>query len=360
MAASASTARVAAREKSAKKAKASAASQAQALTQTPMVDGTKQALNAADPKSKRELFSGMLAAAAAAPIVKDEDAESTLKGQTPACPASPLDAGAAALTFESPSANSAKPWWSPSPGGAKVAPPSPHPLVMNMQYAQGTVRSVSSRATASCSGGRHVVPQLFDDRPDGGTAGTEAPIVESSDGSREANGGRERSSASEQAAAADQQSPRSASGSGRRVDSSLGVLTQKFVQLINEQSMTGTVDLNVAAESLGVQKRRIYDITNVLEGIGLIEKKSKNHIQWKIRLTETINSGAAASVDGSPEIEAIRSDMQALRQEEIEVDRELAMLHQTMSQMTAEAMVSADAWVTYDDIRRSHYAGQRY
>ena len=30
-----------------------------------------------------------------------------------------------------------------------------------------------------------------------------------------------------------------------------------------------------------IQKRRIYDITNVLEGIGLIEKKSKNNIQWK-------------------------------------------------------------------------------
>lgn len=29
------------------------------------------------------------------------------------------------------------------------------------------------------------------------------------------------------------------------------------------------------------QKRRIYDITNVLEGIGLIEKRSKNVIQWK-------------------------------------------------------------------------------
>ena len=36
-----------------------------------------------------------------------------------------------------------------------------------------------------------------------------------------------------------------------------------------------------AAEQLAVKKRRIYDITNVLEGIGLIEKKSKNNIQWK-------------------------------------------------------------------------------
>ena len=41
------------------------------------------------------------------------------------------------------------------------------------------------------------------------------------------------------------------------------------------------LDLNKAAEYLDVQKRRIYDITNVLEGINLIVKKSKNNIQWK-------------------------------------------------------------------------------
>ena len=62
--------------------------------------------------------------------------------------------------------------------------------------------------------------------------------------------------------------------------SSLSLLTKKFVSLI-EQAAQGTIDLNKAAASLNVQKRRIYDITNVLEGIGLIEKKSKNNIQWK-------------------------------------------------------------------------------
>jgi hypothetical protein len=40
------------------------------------------------------------------------------------------------------------------------------------------------------------------------------------------------------------------------------------------------LDLNVAAVQLQVQKRRIYDITNVLEGVGLIEKNSKNHVRW--------------------------------------------------------------------------------
>jgi transcription factor E2F3 len=65
-----------------------------------------------------------------------------------------------------------------------------------------------------------------------------------------------------------------------RYDSSLGLLTKKFINLI-KQAEDGILDLNNAADTLEVQKRRIYDITNVLEGIGLIEKKLKNRIQWK-------------------------------------------------------------------------------
>uniref|UniRef100_A0A182QJQ5 E2F/DP family winged-helix DNA-binding domain-containing protein n=1 Tax=Anopheles farauti TaxID=69004 RepID=A0A182QJQ5_9DIPT len=65
-----------------------------------------------------------------------------------------------------------------------------------------------------------------------------------------------------------------------RYDTSLGLLTKKFIDLLNA-SQDGVVDLNIASTKLKVQKRRIYDITNVLEGIGMLEKKSKNNIQWK-------------------------------------------------------------------------------
>lgn len=65
-----------------------------------------------------------------------------------------------------------------------------------------------------------------------------------------------------------------------RYDTSLNKLTKKFSELL-EQSPNGVVDLNMASKKLNVQKRRIYDITNVLEGIGILEKKSKNNIQWK-------------------------------------------------------------------------------
>uniref|UniRef100_A0A3Q2ZA49 E2F/DP family winged-helix DNA-binding domain-containing protein n=1 Tax=Kryptolebias marmoratus TaxID=37003 RepID=A0A3Q2ZA49_KRYMA len=65
-----------------------------------------------------------------------------------------------------------------------------------------------------------------------------------------------------------------------RHEKSLGLLTMKFVSLLQE-AKDGVLDLK-AADSLAVkQKRRIYDITNVLEGVGLIEKKNKNIIQWR-------------------------------------------------------------------------------
>ncbi|NXT20694.1 E2F2 factor, partial [Syrrhaptes paradoxus] len=103
-------------------------------------------------------------------------------------------------------------------------------------------------------------------------------------------------------------SPRTPKSPGEktRYDTSLGLLTKKFIYLLNE-SPDGVVDLNRAAEVLEVQKRRIYDITNVLEGIQLIRKKSKNHIQWM---------GTGIFEDA-----AVTAKQQALRGELVELGR---------------------------------------
>jgi E2F/DP family winged-helix DNA-binding domain len=60
---------------------------------------------------------------------------------------------------------------------------------------------------------------------------------------------------------------------GSRYDTSLGLLTKKFIDLL-EATENGIIDLNVASVQLNVQKRRIYDVVNVLEGIGILEKVS--------------------------------------------------------------------------------------
>jgi hypothetical protein len=66
-----------------------------------------------------------------------------------------------------------------------------------------------------------------------------------------------------------------------RFDSSLVLLTGKFIELL-QNCANKSIDLNDAAAKLGVQKRRIYDIKNVLQGINMIEKTDKkSKIIWK-------------------------------------------------------------------------------
>ena len=95
-----------------------------------------------------------------------------------------------------------------------------------------------------------------------------------------------------------------------RQENSLGELTQKFIKLIQEAPNL-SIDLNEAANSLNVQKRRIYDITNVLEGIGLIEKEQKNQISWKgvINMTE-ITSDEAELWEKKAILESLEADDQ--------------------------------------------------
>ena len=75
--------------------------------------------------------------------------------------------------------------------------------------------------------------------------------------------------------------------------SSLSLLTTRFISLMSG-APNGILDLNEAAKSLMVQKRRIYDITNVLEGIGIVTKLSKNKIAPRF---STLHKSAAPNLE---------------------------------------------------------------
>ncbi len=124
-----------------------------------------------------------------------------------------------------------------------------------------------------------------------------------------------------------------------RGDNSLGGLTRQFVDLFEKVGLT-SVDRNEAATMLNVskdydhlrsmsdminahactlislacihaqvQKRRIYDVTNVLEGVGLLEKTSKNQVCWT----------GSESRERGEEIQMIQAEIHRLtvRREEI-------------------------------------------
>ncbi|KAK2867168.1 hypothetical protein Q8A67_025285 [Cirrhinus molitorella] len=129
-----------------------------------------------------------------------------------------------------------------------------------------------------------------------------------------------------------------------RHEKSLGLLTTKFVTLLQE-AKDGVLDLKAAADTLAVrQKRRIYDITNVLEGIGLIEKKSKNSIQWK-----GVGPGCNTREIADKLID-LKLELEDLDKRELELDQQRVWVQQSIKNVTDDSLNSPLAYVTHQDL----------
>ncbi|KAF9209728.1 e2f transcription factor [Haplosporangium sp. Z 27] len=141
-----------------------------------------------------------------------------------------------------------------------------------------------------------------------------------------------------------------------RSDRSLGLLTKQFINLLKEEN--GTLDLNMTAVKLKVQKRRIYDITNVLEGIGLIEKFKKNNVRWKgISATSNVNKSVANCKTALPINRQRKSE---LMQEKARLEQEYARLLQMRAKVDSSIKSTLTnentaryAYITVDDIKKA-------
>ncbi|XP_069863900.1 transcription factor E2F1 isoform X2 [Dipodomys merriami] len=130
-------------------------------------------------------------------------------------------------------------------------------------------------------------------------------------------------------------------GEKSRYETSLNLTTKRFLELLS-RSADGVVDLNWAAEVLKVQKRRIYDITNVLEGIQLIAKKSKNHIQW-------LGSDAMMGISGR--LEGLTQDLQQLQESEQQLDHLMHICTTQLQLLSEDSDNQRLAYVTCQDLR---------
>ncbi|XP_032560595.1 transcription factor E2F1 [Chiroxiphia lanceolata] len=130
-------------------------------------------------------------------------------------------------------------------------------------------------------------------------------------------------------------------GEKSRYETSLNLTTKRFLELLS-QSPDGVVDLNWAAEVLKVQKRRIYDITNVLEGIQLITKKSKNHIQWL---------GSQATVGAPGRHRLLEKELRELQAAERQLDELIQMCTVQLRLLTEDPANQHAAYVTCQDLR---------
>ena len=133
-------------------------------------------------------------------------------------------------------------------------------------------------------------------------------------------------------------STRKAPETSSRIDSSLGVLTKRFIALI-QSSRNQSIDLNDAASCLKVQKRRIYDITNVLEGVGLVQKTQKNKIQW----LGTGNEAWCEVTDSRKELD--------LQREEASLDYWIEEVQGSLAQLAKDPLYAQYGFLTLEDVK---------
>ncbi|XP_061478752.1 transcription factor E2F6-like isoform X2 [Rhineura floridana] len=135
---------------------------------------------------------------------------------------------------------------------------------------------------------------------------------------------------------------RSKKGRKPRYDGSLVHLTKRFMDLVRA-SPEGVLDLNEVSRTLGVQKRRVYDITHVLHGIHLIQKRSKNHIQW-------VGSDIKQITKRTPEHQKLRDELYDLTAMEEALDELIKDCAHQLFDLTDDKENARLAYVTYQDI----------
>ena len=141
--------------------------------------------------------------------------------------------------------------------------------------------------------------------------------------------------------------------------------------------------MNEASRTLEVQKRRIYDITNVLEGIGLIEKTIKNKIRWKgnqsliehsMKLRELRRrqlkgmTGPESQIESysirddfvsrdqnsftpsSEDFRRVREKLLLLREEEKQVDNLIGQMQNDLVSLASTQDYDEYAYLTFDDV----------
>lgn len=64
-----------------------------------------------------------------------------------------------------------------------------------------------------------------------------------------------------------------------RKTKSLGILCENFIQTFSQRH-NSIIVIDSAATELGVERRRIYDIINILESLDIVQRKCKNTYEW--------------------------------------------------------------------------------
>lgn len=143
-----------------------------------------------------------------------------------------------------------------------------------------------------------------------------------------------------------------------RADTSLSVLTRRFLEFLLQQP-NRQVDLNFAVEKLGYAKRRLYDVTNVLEGVGVIEKTIKNTVRWCFPDKNSSSSstpiknevlGLSPVSKKRKTIESLTNEIKELESEEAKLDELIYQQSLELKYLTEDRSKQEYSYVTSEDL----------
>lgn len=142
----------------------------------------------------------------------------------------------------------------------------------------------------------------------------------------------------------------------QRQENSLGELTKSFIDFVKAKG-SDQININDIVKKLKVKKRRIYDITNVLEGIGYIKKLAKNQIMWikKDLIIQNNNLTSTATKSNSKlscnSNERDINDILNLQHENERLDSYIKIIQNEFKRITDLPESKEYAYVTVDDLK---------
>ncbi|KAM9355987.1 transcription factor E2F6 [Pholidichthys leucotaenia] len=128
-----------------------------------------------------------------------------------------------------------------------------------------------------------------------------------------------------------------------RGELSLAILTQRFLEQLL-LSPDHTVDVGEVAKRLNTRRRRVYDITNVLQGINLVDKESASKFKW-------IGSAPISSFIAKSRVKS-QCEVENLKLVEDTLDVLIKGCARRLFDLTDNQHNALMAYVTHEDIRR--------
>ena len=114
---------------------------------------------------------------------------------------------------------------------------------------------------------------------------------------------------------------------------SLSNLTQNVIELL-KNSHGEELEISEIETRLKANKRRLYDVINVLCGVGLIERSGKSKLRWTNQISDSVN----------------QSPPSALLAQESEIDQMTTFIDKALEELPYTEDFKQNAWLSAEDI----------